>query len=294
VEHVDQLPNLSPEVARSFDEEWRIFPQDKLPENEKRKIFADYFNIFPWEALPEDGGVGADLGCGSGRWASLMAPKVKELHCLEVSANALAIAKNNLNKQNNVQFHHASIGRMPFEDASLDFAYSLGVLHHIPDTEAALRSICKKLKPGAPFLIYLYYGFDNRPNWYRRLWVLSDKLRVVICYLPSRLKYLASQVIAFGIYWPLARMGRLLEKIGMLPQAWPLSYYRDKDIYVMRTDALDRFGTPLEKRFTRVEIQHMLERNGFKNVRFSNSPPYWVAVAERGEAISVPLPNDER
>ncbi|MCY7329778.1 MAG: class I SAM-dependent methyltransferase, partial [Saprospiraceae bacterium] len=62
-------------------------------------------------------------------------------------------------------------------DGAMDFGYSLGVLHHIPDTRAALAACVRKLKPGAPFLLYLYYAFDNRPWWFKALWRLSDVVR---------------------------------------------------------------------------------------------------------------------
>jgi hypothetical protein len=63
--------------------------------------------------------------------------------------------------------------------------------------------------------------------------------------------------------------------------SWPLSAYRDRSFYVMRTDAYDRFCTPLEQRFTRAEIEAMLTEAGFRNIRFSERAPYWCAVAER-------------
>lgn len=61
---------------------------------------------------------------------------------------------------------------------------SLGVLHHIPDTAAALAACGKKLTPGAPFLVYLYYRFDNRPAWYAALWRASELARGKISRLP--------------------------------------------------------------------------------------------------------------
>ncbi|AHJ31296.1 hypothetical protein PN465_00450 [Nodularia spumigena CS-584] len=39
-----------------------------------------------------------------------------------------------------------------------------------------------------------------------------------------------------------------------------------------------RFGTKLEKRFSRNQIQAMLERSGLENISFSDTPPYWCAV----------------
>jgi hypothetical protein len=93
------------------------------------------------------------------------------------------------------------------------------------------------------------------------------------------LRFGISQLIALGIYWPLARAARLLESARVLPASWPLMWYRDKSLYVMRTDALDRFGTRLEQRFTRETIALMLEQAGFRDVCFSDRPPYWCAVA---------------
>ena len=46
----------------------------------------------------------------------------------------------------------------------------------------------------------------------------------------------------------------------------------------MRTDSRDRFGTPLEQRFSRQEIQVMMEAAGLGEVRFSERAPYWCAV----------------
>jgi hypothetical protein len=63
--------------------------------------------------------------------------------------------------------------------------------------------------------------------------------------------------------------------------ACPLSIYRDRSFYVMRNDALDRFRTPLERRFTRQEIAGMLLAAGLRDIRFRESAPYWCAVGTR-------------
>jgi hypothetical protein len=46
----------------------------------------------------------------------------------------------------------------------------------------------------------------------------------------------------------------------------------------MRTDALDRFGTQLEQRFSRAEVESMLKKAGLVDIKFSNQIPYWCAV----------------
>ncbi len=272
--------NVDRAVTDGFGAEWSTFRQteSEFSAEERQDIFKTYFGIFPWERLPKDGGVGADIGCGSGRWSMQVAPRVRHLHLMDASEKALTVARSNLSNQQNVTFHHASVGEIPFAAGSLDFAFSLGVLHHVPDTRAAIQEIANKLKPGAPFLVYLYYRFDNRPMWFRALWRATDVIRRLVSRLPHPLKMLASQLIAATVYWPLARLSALLERCGASVQTIPLSFYRHKSFYVMRTDAYDRFCTALEQRFTRDEITSMLAAAGFESIRFSDSEPYWCAV----------------
>src|SRR4029078_9541645 len=98
----------------------------------------------------------------------------------------------------------AGAANIPFADDSCDFGYSLGVLHHIPDTEAGLRACVAKIKTGAPFLLYLYYNFDNRPAWFRGLWKMSNAIRTVICRLPHVPRYAISEVLSALVSLPLS------------------------------------------------------------------------------------------
>ena len=49
----------------------------------------------------------------------------------------------------------------------------------------------------------------------------------------------------------------------------------------MRTDALDRFGTRLEHRFSKAEVESMMTAAGLGDVRFSDRVPFWVACGRR-------------
>lgn len=282
---MSNIKNIDETTVQGFGREWRKFDQSELSDQDRDAIFEDYFHLISWDTFPVKS-VGADVGCGSGRWAKMVAPRIGHLHLVDASELALNVARDNLSGQGNVEFHHASVDALPFADASLDFVYSLGVLHHVPDTSAALKSIAAKLKPGGVLLVYLYYAFDNRPWWFRVLWSISDMLRRIVCRMPFSLRYVVTQFIAFIVYWPLARLAACMEKMGMPVGNLPLTYYRDKAFYVMRTDALDRFGTLLEQRFTRVDIEWMLHLAGLVDIRFSESTPYWCAVARRPEIRS--------
>jgi SAM-dependent methyltransferase len=272
--------NADSKVVEGFGDEWERFDQSALSEREVTDTFNDYFAIFPWQALRADA-QGFDMGCGSGRWAKLVAPRVGTLNCIDASEKALAVARRNLADRSNCRFHHASVDACPLPDASQDFGYCLGVLHHVPDTAAGLSACVRKLKQGAPFLVYLYYAFDNRPWWFRALWAASNYARAVISRLPMGARYAVSQLIAALVYWPLARTARLLEACGVRAANFPLFYYRHKSFYMLRTDALDRFGTRLEKRFSRSEISNMMVGAGLERITFSQKAPFWCAVGYR-------------
>lgn len=272
--------NRDDEVVVDFGSEWSRFTQSELADRERTSIFERYFGVFPWDTLPREA-VGADIGCGSGRWALLVAPRVGRLHCVDASDAALDVCRRNLQVLANVEFHLASVDELPFEEGTLDFAYSLGVLHHVPDTASAIRSVTRVLKVGAPLLLYLYYAFDNRPLWYRFVWRGSDALRRVIARLSDRPKQIICDAIALTIYWPLARCAALLERMRAMPDSWPLAAYRRQSLYVMRTDALDRFGTRLERRFTRDEIRQMMTSAGLTEICFSDAVPHWCVVGYR-------------
>ena len=269
--------NLDTKTVEGFGEEWSRFDQSEVDERELAEQFERYFSVFPWESLP-DSAEGFDLGCGSGRWAKFAASRVGKLHCIDASSAALAVARRNLDGAGNVEFHEASVDAIPLDNGSMDFGYSLGVLHHIPDTAAGIKACVAKLKPGAPFLVYLYYAFDNRPAWFRGLWAVSDAFRRVIASLPFGAKRLVTDAIAVSVYLPLATAALVFEKAGMNVDPLPLSAYRRHSFYTMRTDALDRFGTRTEHRFTREQIRQMMESAGLESIEFSDGDPYWCAV----------------
>ena len=263
-------------VIKDFGDEWDTYPQDNL-NDELKEIYTRYFSIFPESYLNQES-VGFDMGCGSGRWGKFVAPKVKKLICIDPSSKALEVSKKNLSDFTNCEFINASVQEAPLKDNSLDFGYSLGVLHHVDNTLAALESCVRKLKSGSPFLVYLYYKFDNRSFLFKFIWKISDIFRKLISIMPFKIKKFITSVIAIFIYFPLARFSKLLENLHISYEWLPLSFYKDFSLYTLKTDSLDRFGTKIEKRYTREEIKMMMEQCGLENINFSENEPYWVAV----------------
>ena len=59
--------NMNDAVVKDFGSEWKKFDQSVLSAEEQAEMSNSYFKIFPWDCLSADS-VGADIGCGSGRW----------------------------------------------------------------------------------------------------------------------------------------------------------------------------------------------------------------------------------
>jgi ubiquinone/menaquinone biosynthesis C-methylase UbiE len=279
------VANVDANVVKDFGDEWARFDQTGVASDELRGLFEEYFSVFPWELLPPHA-EGFDVGCGSGRWAYHVAQRVGTLHCVDPAAEALAVARTNLGTLSNCRFHQASVDELPFANGTMDFGYSLGVLHHVPDTRKGLADCVSKLRPGAPMLVYLYYAFDNRPLWFKAIWRASDLVRRAVCVLPAGPKVMVTNAIAYLVYWPLSRTAWLLERFGIGVSAFPLSAYRDKSMYTLKTDARDRFGTRLEQRFTKDQIKDMMLAAGLERIAFREGSPYWCAVGVKAASQS--------
>lgn len=271
------MTNSDDKVIKEFGDEWTKFNYNDVDWHKLEDNFNQYFDIFPWDLLTKNS-VGFDMGCGSGRWARFVAPKVGTLNCIEPS-DAIDIAKFNLREHSNVIFFKETTENCSLDSCTHDFGYCLGVLHHIPNTQVALNDCIRLLKPGAPFLLYLYYNFENKPKWFWAIWKLSDNIRKVISRSPRSVKYFLSSIIAFFLYIPLSRTSLLLEHFGFNVDNIPLSDYRDKPYYQCKNDALDRFGTRLEQRFSKMEIKDMLSQAGCENIIFSPNTPYWCCLS---------------
>lgn len=268
--------NIDWNTVESFGEEWNKF--DSFSEEEIAKIGDDYFDIVPESHLNQNTTV-LDMGCGSGRWSYYMADKVKSIEAVDPS-EAVFTAQKMLKKFNNIRVSQAAVQNLPFPNETFDLVISLGVLHHIPNTPNALKQCVEKVKKGGACLIYLYYNLDNRGFLFRLIFMMSNLIRKVISKLPVGIKKLICDAIAILVYYPLSRFSGLLHllKAGKIASEIPLSYYRDKSLTILRNDALDRFGTPLEQRFSKKTIKEMMQACGLKDIVFSSSEPYWHAI----------------
>jgi len=271
--------NIDKKVVDEFGEEWLKFSEftDKII----KEAAEEYFDIVS-EKIVNKQTYMLDIGCGTGRWTKYLSSRAGFIEAVDPSA-AIFAADKLLKNVENVRLTKASVDTLPFADETFDFAMSIGVLHHIPDTQQAMRDCVKKVKRGGYFYVYLYYNLDRSGFLFKTLFNLSDLIRKVVSKFPGRLKKIVCDVLAVVIYMPLILWVRFLVLIGLrsVARKMPLSAYNNKSFFIIRNDALDRFGTRLEQRFSEEEVEKMMKNCGLSEVLISPGVPYYHAVGKR-------------
>jgi SAM-dependent methyltransferase len=151
--------------------DWTQAPSDLtdaeyLAEVERRFLSESWFaqaeDAAPWSGLmPLDELAGKDvleIGCGSGVHARLLADARARLIAVDLTPTAIAMTQRRL------ELHglegtvlEADAEALPFEDASFDFVWSWGVIHHSSDTRRALSEIARVLRPGGRLALMVYH-----------------------------------------------------------------------------------------------------------------------------------------
>lgn len=234
------------------------------------------------EAIKEPivrGEKGVDIGSGCGYDTFIMAkknPSVK-IFSLEISDGVFAIKKLTRGL-NNVWVIKGSALNIPLADNALDFAYSFGVLHHTPDPESAVREIFRVVKKSAPVYLYLYE--DHSENRVKCTFLKIIKLlRIITVRLPEKflysLSFLASPFVIILFTLP----SMFLKKFRITqPLSERIPFNFGRSLFSLTGDLYDRFGAPIEHRFSRKEIFDLLNRNGFANISVTRmrSAAGWV------------------
>lgn len=272
--------NIDMVTVESFGEEWSKFKS--FSNDDIDAVAAQYFDVLDDSIINSDT-IMADFGCGTGRWMKHFIGKAKLIVGIDPS-KAIFIADKYLGNEKSVELCNASISNIPFPDNHFDFGMSIGVLHHIPDTQQAMKDCVKKIKSGGHFYTYIYYSLDNRSPLFRTTWKLSNVIRLGVSKLPKGAKHLVCDSLAVLLYMPFILTTRALRAVGVSKKVRskiPLSFYENTSFYIIRNDSLDRFGTPLEQRFSKQQIETMMKNCGLDNIRFSDGEPYWHVVGQK-------------
>ena len=98
-----------------------------------------------------------EIGCGIAKDGRFLSENGIDYYAVDLSIESLILAGEHF-RQNNLRnrFANADATQLPFREGSFDFVFSIGVLHHVPDTRAACREATRVLHLGGRLRVMIY------------------------------------------------------------------------------------------------------------------------------------------
>ena len=107
-----------------------------------------------------------DVGCGNGYLLGHYARAGACTTGIDLTSRGVALSARRFELGGlRGDFAQGNAEALPFRDASFDLVLSMGVLHHTPNTAAAVEEIRRVLRPGGTFLIMLYHRNSLAYRW---------------------------------------------------------------------------------------------------------------------------------
>lgn len=249
----------SDSYADSFGKEWNWFDRTQLDDPEKqqtesREAFELKTGFTPAELA---GKTVLDVGCGMGRFAEVASSHGARVVGVDLSV-AVEAAQRNLGARPDTAFLQADVFDLPLRPRSFDLIYSLGVLHHTPDTRSAFSQLPRLLKPGGRIAIWVYSS--ERPWSY----LASDLYRKFTTRMDEeRLLKVCRAVEPLGPFFN-TRYGRFLAPL------LPVSRHPDPEWRVL--DNLDWYAPKYQWKHHWREVEGWFRDAGLEDVRRQDFP----------------------
>jgi len=250
----NSVPRFVPldEYADTFSFEWNTFHDVQLDILNRTDLSEKEFRgKTGWSPENFRGRLALDAGVGAGRFSEIASRWGAEVVGVDISFSVEA-AQRNIGGRENVHIVQADLFRLPFRKEVFDLGFSMGVLHHTPDTKKAFEAVIPFVKPGGQFAVFLY---GMGPYAY-----FSDIWRKVTTRIPYRLVYYLS-ALAVPLY-PLYRLPILGIALQLL---FPIGLHPDWRWRWLNT--FDWYSPKFQNKHTWPEVHQWFEESGFTEMK---------------------------
>jgi len=169
-------PALTPEYFRAIDqifgEGHSLLNNPTWPTGKILDKFLPYENFNGREVL--------EIGCGAGLVSSHIANAGGHLHAVDLTSRAIEMTSKRFELASlKGDIRQMDAEKLLFEDDSMDFVVSWGVIHHSGNMKAVLDQIHRVLRPGGKAYIMVYNRHSLRYQVYGRFWHGVFKLKLL-------------------------------------------------------------------------------------------------------------------
>lgn len=150
----EEHPLFSLEITEGYGSEDFFRQLEEIKTGDTECFTSDY-----WRFAGQRGRRVLDVGCGPGWYSVQYARGGAAVTAMDLSRSAVGLATEyaRLRSLPNLRACQADAQNMPFADGSFDLVASSGVLHHVPEPQAAFQEVRRVLKPTGEAKITLYY-----------------------------------------------------------------------------------------------------------------------------------------
>jgi SAM-dependent methyltransferase len=263
--------SLKDRSIADFGEQWTRY-RDNEGFYGSAEMFADMFAplLTPEEV---EGRRVAEIGSGAGRIVNmLMGAGAAHVLAVEPSLACETLRENARRYGHRVTVLQASGEHLP-PSGDLDFVFSVGVLHHIPEPGPVVRAAYQALRPGGRIAIWLYGKEGNRLYL-----AVAQPLRAVTRRLPHGL--------LAGLVWlidlPLVCYIALCRLLPLPLRGYMRQIMARLDGPKRRLTVYDQLNPAYARYYTRAEAEALLTGAGFGDVRLHHRHGYsWSLVGTR-------------
>ena len=231
-----------------------------------------HFNAMQ-EVIPEPivrGTIGIEVGSGCGYDTYIMAkgnPAVK-LISIDIS-DGIYNTRQLASSLGNVIAMKCSALDIAVKGSSLDFAYSFGVLHHTQDPRKGLSEIARVLKKGCPAFLYLYEDHSENTVKHALLKAVTAARRLTTR-IPKNVLYALSWILSPFVFVTFTLPSKIMKNFNAtkhIAEEMPFNFGTGP--FSLRGDLYDRFGAPIEYRFSRKGVNELFRECGFSDIHIT-------------------------
>ncbi len=244
--------------AANFGFEWNLHSKtqlDSASSRESEESFGEKTGFTPDDL---NGKLVLDVGCGMGRFSDVASRWGGIVVGIDLTS-AVDAAYSNLKTRDNVHLAQADVFHLPFREQTFDYIFSIGVIHHTPNTRAAFDRLPRLLKPGGRIAIWVYSTLML--SWCRT----SDVYRRLTTRLPKRVLYALCHV---AIPWyhlnRIRGIGRITRRI------LPTSTHANREWRVL--DTFDWYSPTYQWKHSETELHDWFKSHGLTAVTPLNFP----------------------
>lgn len=285
--------------ANSFGQQWRAFAKTQLDGSQTKDSQVRWDSEVTWNEKDIAGKTIIEFGSGAGRFMDVASKLGVKLAIGIDITDAVDASQDNLGKRGNCFFIQADFFKLPIKRSSIDFGYSIGVLHHTPNPERAFYQLVNAVSEKGSVALGLYdislYRRPNRNSLHvatmELLWAINawrcEFFRFFTTRLPPK-----SFLIYCKTVVPVLHYLNKIPVIGLIRYLLPSTCYKHMPVEWSMVDTHDTYVTQIVHQYRAKDVFQWFLKGRLYNIVVTNGRAGWISIVATKDP-SQPLQHDK-